>query len=84
MKKVPLRMCVACRQMYPKKELIRVVLSKDEGISVDLTGKKSGKGAYICKSSQCADLARKNGALKRAFEKSIPEEVYEELEKHAK
>lgn len=84
MKKVPMRMCIACREMHPKKNLVRIVSSKDDGVSVDPTGKKSGKGAYICRNEQCAEKARKTGALKRAFGRDIPDEVYTELVKHAK
>jgi predicted RNA-binding protein YlxR (DUF448 family) len=83
MKKVPMRMCVACREMHPKKTLIRIVSSKDEGVSVDPTGKKSGKGAYICRKAGCIAKAEKSSALKRAFGKEIPGEVFGELEKYA-
>lgn len=84
MKKVPMRMCIACREMHPKKTLIRIVSSKDDGVFVDPTGKKSGKGAYICKSVECAEKAKKTAALRRAFDREIPGEVYEELIKYAK
>lgn len=84
MKKVPLRMCIACREMQPKKSLVRIVSSKEDGISVDKTGRKSGKGAYLCKKAECIEKARKTSALKRAFEKEIPPEVYKELEIYAK
>lgn len=84
MKKVPLRMCIVCREMQPKKSLIRIVSSKEDGISVDLTGKKSGKGAYLCKKTECIGKAQKTSALKRTFEKEIPQEIYRELEKYAK
>lgn len=84
MKKVPMRMCTACREMHPKKSLIRIVSSKEDGVSVDPTGKKSGKGAYICKTNTCIEKAKKISSLKRAFEREIPEEVYGELEKYAK
>jgi len=83
MKKVPMRMCVACREMHPKKSLIRIVSSKDEGVMVDPTGKRSGKGAYLCRTSECIAKANKIAGLKRAFEREIPEEVYGELEKYA-
>lgn len=84
MKKVPLRMCIVCREMHPKKSLVRIVSSKEDGVSVDTTGRKSGKGAYLCRSAGCIGKAQKTSALKRAFEKEIPQEVYEELEKYAK
>jgi predicted RNA-binding protein YlxR (DUF448 family) len=83
MKKVPMRMCVACREMHPKKTLIRIVSSKDDGVSVDPTGKKSGKGAYICRNTECIEKARKAKALKRAFGREIPGDVYGELVKYA-
>lgn len=84
MKKVPMRMCIACREMHPKKSLVRVVSSKEDGVFVDPTGKKSGKGAYICKSTICIEKAKKISALKRAFEREIAVDVYRELEKYAK
>ena len=83
-KKVPMRMCVACREMQPKKTLIRIVNSKDDGVSMDLTGKKSGKGAYVCNKIECIEKSKKISALRRAFEREIPGLVYEELSKHAK
>ena len=79
-KKVPMRMCTACREMKPKKELIRVVKTED-GVKLDLTGKLNGRGAYICKNIECFAHARKSNALSRAFEMNIPQEVYEQLEK---
>lgn len=82
-KKVPMRMCVACREMNPKNTLVRIVSSKEEGISVDYTGKKPGKGAYLCINKKCVEKAKKTNALKRAFDKKIPESVYGELEKIA-
>ena len=84
MKKIPMRMCIACREMQPKKTLIRIVSSKEDGISVDATGKKSCKGAYICPKTECLEKAVKSYALKRAFGMEIPAEVYAELEKYAK
>jgi len=84
MKKVPLRMCIVCREMHPKKSLVRIVSSKEDGVSVDTTGRKSGKGAYLCRNTECIGKVRKTSALKRAFEMEIPQEVYKELEKYAK
>lgn len=66
-KKIPMRMCLGCGEMKPKRELIRVVKSKEGDISLDLTGKKSGRGAYICKSVECFEKARKA----RKFERSL-------------
>lgn len=69
--------------MHPKKTMVRIVSSRDDGVSVDPTGKKSGKGAYLCRTSECIAKARKSNALRRAFDKEIPEDVYGELEKYA-
>ena len=74
-----LRMCIACREMQDKKDLLRVVKDKENHISIDLTGKKNGRGAYICKSTQCLQKAQKTSALSRAFETNIDNEVYEAL-----
>ena len=79
-KKVPVRMCSGCGQHFPKKELVRVVRSVQGEISVDLTGKKSGRGAYICQSVDCLKKARKAKRLERALECQIPDEVYQRLE----
>ena len=79
-KKVPMRMCTGCGEHFPKKEVVRVVRSAEGNISVDLTGKKSGRGAYICQKVECLKKARKTKRLERAFECQIPDEVYERLE----
>lgn len=78
-KKVPLRQCVGCREMKPKKELIRVVRSAEGGISLDFKGKAPGRGAYVCPAMQCLKKARKAKALERAFSAEIPESVYDAL-----
>lgn len=80
-KKIPVRMCSGCGEHFPKKELVRVVRSAEGDISVDLTGKKSGRGAYICKSVECLRKARKARRLERSFACMMPPEVYERLEK---
>lgn len=80
-KKIPQRQCVGCRTMFEKRELIRVVKSPEGEISLDFKGKKSGRGAYLCRSCECLKKARKTRALERAFSLSIPDEVYESLEK---
>lgn len=80
-KKIPMRMCLGCQEMKPKKELIRVVKNKDDEISVDFGGKKPGRGAYICKSVPCFEKARKAKRFERAFEASISDEVYITLQK---
>lgn len=80
-RKIPQRQCVGCRTMRDKKELIRVVKSPEGDITLDATGKKSGRGAYVCPNGECLKKARKSRALERAFDTSIPPEVYEALEK---
>lgn len=78
-KKIPLRMCTGCSEMKPKKELIRVVKSPEGEVSVDLTGKKSGRGAYVCKSVECLEKAFKTKRLSRNLDVSISEEIYNRL-----
>ena len=78
-KKIPMRMCTGCMEMKPKKELIRVVKSSEGEVSVDLTGKKSGRGDYICKSIECLEKAFKGKRLSRNLDVSIDEEVYNKL-----
>ena len=80
-KKIPLRQCVGCREMKPKKELIRVVRSPEGEVSLDFKGKLPGRGAYVCPAEECLKKARKSRALERAFSAQIPAEVYEELER---
>ena len=79
--KIPMRQCLGCREMKPKKELIRVVRSPEGDISLDFKGKASGRGAYVCPNSQCLKKAIKAKALERAFSTQIPAEIYEALEK---
>lgn len=79
-KKIPMRMCIGCARHYPKRELIRVVRSKEGTLSLDLTGKKAGRGAYLCKSVECLKKARKAKRLESALECQIESEVYERLE----
>ena len=78
-KKIPLRMCTGCMEMKPKKELIRVVKSPEGEVSVDLTGKKSGRGAYICKSGECLEKAVKAKRLSRNLDVAISEDIYNRL-----
>ncbi len=80
-KKVPLRQCVGCGQMKGKKEMMRVLRTAEDEICLDTTGKKNGRGAYLCKSEECLKMARKNKGLERSFKMSIPNEVYDGLEK---
>lgn len=79
-KKIPMRMCLGCGEMRPKRELIRVVKSKEGDISLDLTGKKSGRGAYICKSVKCFEKARKARKFERSFSCMISEDIYNSME----
>jgi predicted RNA-binding protein YlxR (DUF448 family) len=78
-KKIPLRMCTGCMEMKPKKELIRVVKTPEGEVCVDLTGKKSGRGAYICKNIECLEKSFKTKRLSRNLEMPISEEIYERL-----
>ena len=80
-RKVPNRQCVGCRTMFEKRDLIRVVKSPEGAISLDFKGKAPGRGAYLCKSAECLKKARRSKALERAFSMSIPEEVYDGLER---
>lgn len=90
-KRVPMRMCTGCGEMKPKKELVRVVKAPDQkdedgnvilsgAVSLDLTGRKPGRGAYVCRSSDCLKAARKARRFERAFSCQIPEEVYNQME----
>ena len=79
-KKIPQRQCVGCRTMKDKKALIRVVKTPESEIVLDITGKKSGRGAYVCPDAECLKKARKSRALERAFELAIPDEVYDALQ----
>lgn len=83
-KKIPMRMCTGCREMKPKKELIRVVKTAEDGIKLDLTGKLNGRGAYICKNKECLMKAQKSNALSRAFQMNVTGEVYSQLESELK
>lgn len=79
-RKIPLRKCVACQEMKPKRELIRVVKTPEDEVLIDVTGKKSGRGAYLCGSSECFRLASKNRALDKALKTKISPEIYTRLE----
>ena len=80
-KKIPMRLCLGCGEMKPKKELIRAVKSPEGEISLDLTGKKSGRGAYICRDINCLKLARKAKRFEKSFECRISDEVYDTMER---
>ena len=79
-KKIPMRKCLGCNEMKPKKELIRAVKSPEGEISLDLTGKKSGRGAYICKKSACFKKARKNGRIASTLGVAVSDEVFDAIE----
>ncbi len=78
-KKLPLRKCLGCNEMKPKKELLRVTKNQEGEIKIDLTGKAHGRGAYICQDKQCFEKAKKTKAFNRAFECNVPDEIYEKL-----
>lgn len=82
MKKVPLRMCVVTRNREEKRNLLRIVKDKEGNIFIDVTGKQNGKGAYITKSKEVLELAKKTKALERALDCEIPESIYDEIEKN--
>ncbi len=78
-KKIPMRMCLGCQEMRPKKELIRVVRTPDNLIEIDTGGKRSGRGAYICPTEECLLKAVKGKRLEKAFGQAVPPEVVETL-----
>jgi len=77
---VPMRKCTGCNEMKPKKELVRVVRSPEGEISIDTVGKKPGRGAYVCRSKECLEKARKAKRLQKAFSCEIPDEIFSRLE----
>ena len=81
MKKIPLRQCIGCGEMKSKKEMIRVLKKTEDEIVIDATGRKNGRGAYICPSMECFKKAVKSKGLERSLKMAIPKEVYEALEK---
>ena len=80
-RKIPMRKCVGCGEKKKKKELLRVLRTEEEGFVLDTTGKKNGRGAYICYSRDCFQKAVKNKGLERSFKQAVPAEVYGHLEK---
>ena len=80
-KKIPLRQCIGCGEMKSKKEMIRVIKTAEGEILLDATGRKNGRGAYLCPSMECIKKAVKGRGLERSFKMAIPREVYETLEK---
>ena len=81
LKKIPQRQCLGCNEHKPKREMLRVVRDPDGGISLDFTGKKSGRGAYICFDLACLKKARRSHRVERSLECEIPETVWDEMEK---
>ena len=80
-KKIPMRLCTGCNQKKPKNELVRVVRTPENNIVLDLTGKLSGRGAYICKDGECLNLAKRKKRFESAFSCPVPMEVYDRIEK---
>ncbi|MDY3919561.1 MAG: YlxR family protein [Candidatus Limivivens sp.] len=80
-RKVPMRKCIGCQEMKSKKEMMRILKTTEDEIVLDTTGKKNGRGAYLCFSKDCFEKAVKNKGLERSLKMSIPKSVYEELEK---
>lgn len=80
-KKIPMRQCVGCGEMKSKKEMMRVVKTTEGPIVLDITGKKNGRGAYLCRCEECLKKTAKHRGLERSFKMSIPTEVYNNLEK---
>ncbi|MCM1164569.1 MAG: YlxR family protein [Lachnospiraceae bacterium] len=80
-KRVPMRKCVGCGEMIGKKGAVRIVRDKDGNVSVDPTGKKAGRGAYICRDAKCLEAAKKSRRLERSFKCRIPEEIYDIIAK---
>lgn len=80
-KKIPVRQCIGCGEMKNKKEMMRILKTPEDEIVLDMTGKKNGRGAYFCKQRECLLTAKKNKGLERSFKMSIPNEVYERLER---
>lgn len=78
-KKIPMRQCMGCREMKPKRELVRVVKSPEDTVSVDLRGKAPGRGAYVCRSADCLKRALRSKALDRSLGVTIPPEIYDAL-----
>ncbi len=79
-RKIPMRKCTGCNELKPKKELIRVIVTPEDEVMLDTTGKKNGRGAYICTKAECLREARKHKGLEKSLKKAIPAEVYDSLE----
>lgn len=83
-KKIPLRKCTGCGEMKPKRELVRIVKTPEDEIVLDLTGRKNGRGAYICPDAECLKKARKSKRIEKSFGCAIPHEVYDLMEEELK
>ena len=81
LKKIPLRKCIGCNEMKPKKELLRVLKTPENGILLDVTGRQNGRGAYLCNNVECFRKAASSRGLERSLQMAIPAEIYEQLEK---
>ena len=80
-KKIPVRQCIGCGELKSKKELLRILRTEQDGILLDATGRKNGRGAYICPNAECLKRARKTKGLERSFKIQVPEEIYDSLTK---
>ena len=80
-KKIPMRQCVGCREMKPKRELIRVIRTAEDTVCIDATGKKNGRGAYLCPNQECLDKAVKSKGLEHSLKMAVPKDIYTEFEK---
>ncbi|MDE7268609.1 MAG: YlxR family protein [Lachnospiraceae bacterium] len=80
-KKIPVRQCIGCGELKSKKELLRILRTEQDGILLDTTGRKNGRGAYICPSAECLKRAKKTKGLERSFKIQVPEEIYDSLTK---
>lgn len=80
-KKIPMRQCIGCGEMKTKKEMIRILRTEEEGIILDTTGRKNGRGAYVCPNAECLKKARKTKGLERSFKMAVSEEIYDSLTK---
>ena len=83
-KKIPLRQCIGCMEMKPKKELIRVLRREDGSFTLDATGRMNGRGAYVCPKEDCLTKAIRSKGLDRSFKTKLPQEVYESLSEELK
>ncbi|GAQ26213.1 MULTISPECIES: YlxR family protein [Tepidanaerobacter] len=78
-KKIPMRMCIGCREMKPKNELIRIVKTPDNNVEIDPTGKKSGRGAYVCKNDKCIEASMKENQLSKALDINVTKEIVSKI-----